>query len=91
MDWRRRRVLLCGPATSVAAKAESGPGSAAPTSAARLGPLGRMVVESRPGGVDGVQPAHTELEIYFADVADHLITRVMGSDGDDATLDRRRV
>ena len=34
---------------------------------------------------------HTELEIYFTDVADHLITRAMGSDGDDSTLDRRRL
>ena len=34
---------------------------------------------------------HTELEIYFADVTDHLITRAMGSDGDDSALDRRRL
>ena len=34
---------------------------------------------------------HTELEIYFADVTDHLITRAMGSDGDDSVLDRRRL
>ena len=31
---------------------------------------------------------HTELEIYFTDVTDHLITRAMGSDDDDSTLDR---
>ena len=31
---------------------------------------------------------HTELEIYFQDVTDHLITRAMGSDGDDGGLDR---
>ena len=30
----------------------------------------------------------TELESYFEDVTDHLITRVMGSDGDDSALDR---
>ena len=34
---------------------------------------------------------HTELEIYFADVTDHLITRAMGSDGDDSALDRQRL
>ena len=34
---------------------------------------------------------HTELEIYFTDVTDHLITRAMGSDDDDSTLDRRRL
>lgn len=34
---------------------------------------------------------HTELESYFTDVTDHLITRAMGSDGDDSTLDRRRL
>ena len=30
----------------------------------------------------------TELESYFEDVTDHLVNRVMGSDGDDSTLDR---
>ena len=30
----------------------------------------------------------TELESYFEDVTDHLVSRVMGSDGDDSTLDR---
>ena len=30
----------------------------------------------------------TELESYFEDVTDHLITRVMGSDGNDSALDR---
>ena len=30
----------------------------------------------------------TELESYFEDVTDHLITRVMGSAGDDSALDR---
>ena len=34
---------------------------------------------------------HTELEIYFADVTDHLITRAMGSDADDITLEQRRL
>ena len=34
---------------------------------------------------------HTELEIYFTDVTDHLITRAMGSNGDDSGLDRRRL
>ena len=29
-----------------------------------------------------------ELESYFEDVTDHLIERVMGSDGDDSALDR---
>ena len=33
----------------------------------------------------------TELEIYFEDVTDYLITRAMGSDGDDSTLDRARL
>ena len=33
---------------------------------------------------------HTELEEYFEDVTDHLITRAMGSDGDDSSLDRRQ-
>ena len=32
---------------------------------------------------------HTELEHYFQDVTDHLITRAMGSDGDDSTLGGR--
>lgn len=32
---------------------------------------------------------HSELEGYFEDVTDHLITRVMGSDGDDSALDLR--
>ena len=31
---------------------------------------------------------HTELENYFEDVTDHLITRAMQSDGDDSALDR---
>ncbi len=30
----------------------------------------------------------TELESYFEDVTDHLISRVMGSDGDDNGIDR---
>lgn len=30
----------------------------------------------------------TELESYFEDVTDHLVSRVMGSDGDDSGLDR---
>ena len=30
----------------------------------------------------------TELESYFEDVTDHLVSRVMGSDGDDSNLDR---
>ena len=30
-----------------------------------------------------------ELELYFQDVTDHLITRAMGSDGADSTLGRR--
>ena len=30
----------------------------------------------------------TELESYFEDVTDHLISRVMGSDGDDSGLER---
>ncbi|MCY4065757.1 MAG: hypothetical protein OXF57_05260 [Rhodospirillaceae bacterium] len=29
----------------------------------------------------------TELESYFEDVTDHLVSRVMGSDGDDSGLD----
>ncbi len=32
---------------------------------------------------------HTELESYFEDVTDHLISRAMGSDGGDSTLGRR--
>ena len=31
---------------------------------------------------------HSELEIYFQDVTDHLITRAMRSDGDDSALDQ---
>ena len=31
----------------------------------------------------------TELELYFQDVTDYLITRAMGSDGDDSTIGRR--
>ena len=31
----------------------------------------------------------TELELYFQDVADYLITRAMGSDGDDSAIVRR--
>ena len=31
----------------------------------------------------------TELQFYFEDVTDHLITRAMGSDGDDSTIGRR--
>ena len=57
----------------------------------RMGLIDRIVAEPRPCGVDGIQPAHTELEIYFADITTRLITRAMGSDGDDTTLDRRRV
>ena len=34
---------------------------------------------------------HSELEIYFQDVTDHLITRAMRSDGDDGGLDRRQL
>ena len=34
---------------------------------------------------------HTELEGYFEDVTDHLISRAMGSDGDDSTLDLRQL
>ena len=33
---------------------------------------------------------HTELEDYFEGVTDHLITRAMGSDGDDSAIDQRR-
>lgn len=32
----------------------------------------------------------TELETYFEDVADYMISRAMGSDGDDSTLGRAR-
>ena len=31
----------------------------------------------------------TELELYFQDVTDYLVTRAMGSDGDDSTIGRR--
>ncbi len=31
----------------------------------------------------------TELQLYFEDVTDHLITRAMGSDGDDSSLGRQ--
>ena len=34
---------------------------------------------------------HTELEIYFQDVANHLITRALRSDGDDNALDRQQL
>lgn len=32
---------------------------------------------------------HAELESYFEDVTDHLVTRAMGSDGDDSAIGRR--
>ena len=32
---------------------------------------------------------HTELQLYFQDVTDHLITRAMGSDGDDSNIGQR--
>ena len=34
---------------------------------------------------------HTELEGYFEDVTDHLISRAMGSDGDDNALELRQL
>ncbi len=34
---------------------------------------------------------HTELEDYFEGVTDHLITRAMGSDGDDSAIVQRRL
>ena len=34
---------------------------------------------------------HAELESYFEDVTDHLITRAMRSDGDESALDRRQL
>ena len=33
---------------------------------------------------------HTELEGYFEDVTDYLVTRAMGSDGDDSAIGRRK-
>ena len=32
---------------------------------------------------------HAELQLYFQDVTDHLITRAMGSDGDDSNIGQR--
>ncbi len=37
----------------------------------------------------GFSWVHTELQFYFEDVTDHLITRAMGSDGDDSAIARR--
>ena len=34
---------------------------------------------------------HTELGDYFEGVTDHLITRAIGSDGGDSTIDHRRL
>ena len=34
---------------------------------------------------------HSELENYFEDVTDELITRAVGSDGDDSALDQRQL
>ncbi len=34
---------------------------------------------------------HTELESYFEDVTDHLISRALCSDGDDSALDLRQL
>ncbi len=34
---------------------------------------------------------HDELERYFGEVSDELITRAMGSDGDDSALEMRRL
>ena len=53
-----------------------------------------VMVRARERSVDSVVWAefsrlHTELQFYFEDVADHLITRAMGSDGDDSTIGRR--
>ena len=52
-----------------------------------------VVVRAREGEFDRVvwpeySRLQTELESYFEDVTDHLITRVMGSDSDDSALDR---
>ena len=52
-----------------------------------------VVVRAREGEFDRVvwpeySRLQTELESFFEDVTDHLITRVMGSDGDDSALDR---
>ncbi len=33
----------------------------------------------------------TELELYFEDVADHLITRAIGSDGDGSNIGQRQL
>ena len=32
---------------------------------------------------------HTELQLYFQDVTDHLITRATRSDGDDSNIGQR--
>ena len=52
------------------------------------------MVRARERDFDGVvwpefERLHSELESYFEDVTDDLITRVMGSDGGDSALDER--
>ena len=53
----------------------AGPGERAAAAAANETSTGEVWLE--------FSMLHTELEIYFQDVTDHLITRAMGSDGDD--------
>ncbi len=53
-----------------------------------------VMVRTRERDFDGVvwpefERLHSELESYFEDVTDDLITRVMGSDGGDSALDER--
>ena len=53
-----------------------------------------VMVRARERDFDGVvwpkfERLHSELESYFEDVTDDLITRVMGSDGGDSALDER--
>ena len=43
----------------------------------------------RLGAPDRDGEPETELELYFQEVTDHLITRAMGSDGDDSNIGRR--
>ncbi len=53
-----------------------------------------VMVRARERDFDGVvwpefERLHSELESYFEDVTDDLITRVMGSDGDDRAVGER--
>ena len=53
------------------------------------GPSARPQMAFQPHSVDRVQPASDRARLYFRNVATALVTRAMGSDGDENTIDRR--